>query len=986
MDNRQVGVETTWSAGAALNRELVEVLDGYLANLERGVAPDDSALLAAHPELAAELRPHLENLRLLQRATREISTGQDQPDEQVARHIGDYRIVREIGRGGMGIVYEAHQESLNRQVALKILPYGAVLDDRQIARFRTEAQAAAQLHHPHIVPVFAVGQEHNVYYYAMQYIEGESLEQVISGLRAQPDEPVAAQTEARGSDSTRDKFDSRTSAASSWSITHRDFFRSAARLGREAADALQHAHEYGIIHRDIKPSNLLVDRQGCLWVTDFGLARMQSDCHVTRTGDVVGTVRYMSPEQASGYTTLLDPRTDVYSLGVTLYELLTQQPAFPGDDRQQLLRAVITDDPVPPRKLNPNVPIDLETIVLAAMSKSRDERYPSARAFADDLARFLNDEPILARRPTLVDRGAKWARRHRSLVTAVVCAMMLGTVVSAVGIALLAREQSKTSAALAKAEQSALTAQQSFARAEQHFRQARSAVDQFGVRLADRLADIPGAESVRRELLVDTLGYYRQFVAHAGNDPQLRHELALAHFKCGVIASRLGAPSEALAEYKEAERLLRQLSAANPAVARYRSELAVTHNNLGLLRIAGGDPDAARDHYATAIGLQQRLVQESGNESFVTQLAESQANLGMLLDRLGDPQGAVNSLKAAVDSLRRLANSDQADAKHARNLAIASNNLSFVLRRLDANAAEVAAREAIAILARVTKQFPSDLQSQDDLALCYNNLAAIESQLGRVSEAISWHEQAVALQQRLLRKAPAVVRHRADLATTLNNLGVAYCRTGQDKEADAAFARARDLLSALADDYPDQLSYKLSLAALINNQALALAGANRHEAAAACYPQAIELEQACLASRPDAQVMREMLSKMYFNYSQSLQMLGRLAEALQATLARRQLWTGHGDRLIGVAAELAALAQADHDDEALAAKIDDEAVTTLRQAAAAGALVDASALADERFGRLRGDERVVELLSAAHEPQTGSQPVSAAIQNSNGLN
>ncbi len=260
----------------------------------------------------------------------------------MGRQIGEYRIVREIGRGGMGIVYEAHQKSLNRQVALKILPFAAVLDQRQIARFRNEAQAAAQLHHPHIVPVFAVGQEQGVNYYAMQYIDGQSLEQAIAELRANKQRLATNSTKGHGTvngSTTTMHFRPTAALSARPSIEHGGIFRTVARLGREAAEALQHAHEHGIVHRDVKPSNLLIDGDGKLWVTDFGLARIQNDNGVTLTGDVVGTLRYMSPEQASG-NTLVDARTDVYSLGVTLYEMVTQAQAHCGEDRQTLLQQI----------------------------------------------------------------------------------------------------------------------------------------------------------------------------------------------------------------------------------------------------------------------------------------------------------------------------------------------------------------------------------------------------------------------------------------------------------------------------------------------------------------------------------------------------------------------------------------------------------------------------------------------------------------------
>ncbi len=567
-----------------------------MADLENGCAQDEAALLAAHPELADELRPYLDSLRLLHGATRDIRAARfatngagDEEAQPHARQIGDYRIVREIGRGGMGIVYEAHQKSLNRQVALKMLPFAAVLDQRQIARFRNEAQAAAQLHHPHIVPVFAVGQEQGVYYYAMQYIDGQSLEQAIDELaipirrNRRPACGGERSTHVGGAlnGSTTTKHigvaDVRTSQRS---IGHDDFFRTVARLGKEAAEALEHAHQFGIVHRDIKPSNLLIDEQGKLWVTDFGLARIQADSGVTLTGDVVGTLRYMSPEQASGQTALVDARTDVYSLGVTLYELLTQRQAFPGDDRQSLLRQIVSEEPIPPRRLNPNVPIDLETIVLArwpSRARSvirRPRRWPTIwSVFWLASRRWRGGRRLsIALRNGRGDIGRWWRWRVRAGRADAGLGRRRGA---------LAREQGHTSAALVQAESSAQKARASFERAERHFLQARGAVDQFGMRMADRLLEIPGAEAVRRDVLIDTLGYYRQFVAEAGDDPQLRHELALAHFKSGVIAAKLGAVTDAMAEYQQAQQLLSKLAATAADSDEPRAQLAVTHNNLG---------------------------------------------------------------------------------------------------------------------------------------------------------------------------------------------------------------------------------------------------------------------------------------------------------------------------------------------------------------------------------------------------------------------
>ena len=987
MKNRFTTLDVTISAHDAPRQQLVDVLERYMADLERGVAPDEQALLAKHPELADELLPYLESLRLLDGATRDmrmsrssVNGGSEATAPQLARQIGEYRIVREIGRGGMGIVYEAHQKSLNRQVALKILPFAAVLDQRQIARFRNEAQAAAQLHHPHIVPVFAVGQEQGVNYYAMQYIDGQSLEQAIRELRADEMRRAANSTKGRGrANGSTTALQFRPALSPRKSFEHDDLFRTVARLGREAAEALHHAHEHGIVHRDVKPSNLLIDGNGKLWVTDFGLARIQSTNGVTLTGDVIGTLRYMSPEQANG-SAVVDARTDVYSLGVTLYELLTQTQAHPSDDRQTLIRQIINEEPVAPRKINPAVPVDLETIVLGAMARSRDDRYESAQALADDLGRFLDGKPTLARRPSLADRLGKWARRHRSLVTLAAAALVLLSIISASGMVMLAREQTRTSAALVESEHNAQIAQQNFERAERYFRQARSAVDQFGVQLSNRLQEIPGAESVRRDLLLDTLRYYHQFASDAANDPTLRQETALAHFKSAVIAARLGAVGDAIKEYESSQQVFQELVRAEPTRVGPRAQLALSHNNLGLLYASRSDADRARAQYLKAIEIQKRLVQEDADDrSIAGQLAESEANLGLLLDQSGDTQGAEQSLRAAVQVLRPLADLQTGQPKLSRDLAIACNNLSFVLRTRDPAAADKASQEAIEILERLAKSSATAGNYQDDLALCYNNRAALQIQKGDWKSAIEWHQRAIALQEKMSRKSPAIVRYRSDLAISLNNLGMAYCRAGKSTEADAAFERARELFDTLADDYPDELAYRSSLAALLNNQALALAGMGRHADALRIYPTAIEAQRKCYNSVPNSQMMRELLSKMYYNFGQSLRATGKFDDAMQAAMARRQLWKTNPERLVGVAAELADLdvelqSQPESAEmKTLAKLLDDDILATLNQAYDSGwpGTID---LAEPRFTSLRKSERFAAKIAELNERASHSKP------------
>jgi serine/threonine protein kinase/WD40 repeat protein/Flp pilus assembly protein TadD len=451
------------------------VTDEFMERLRRGDRPEVDDYARRYPQIASVLRHVLPALQVIGSSAsgRLALLAESAADIHPEAPLGDYRIVREIGRGGMGVVYQAVQISLGREVALKVLPFAAAMDSKQLQRFKNEAQAAAHLHHTNIVPVYGVGCERGVHYYAMQYIEGQTMAAVIAELRRlsgrqpetseDPAGPAAEVTRelasGRWAPGSRSKEESprsalargpdgpsslgldvaTTDAARSGVSSTQDstqnpaYIRTVANLGVQAARALEHAHSLGVIHRDIKPANLIVDLRGNLWITDFGLARLQDGADLTVTGDLVGTLRYMSPEQALVQRAGVDHRTDVYSLGMTLYELLTLEPAFGSRDRRELLRQIAFEEPRRLLLLNKAVPADLETIVLKAIEKDLTGRYATAQDLADDLQRFMDDKPIRARRPTILERARKWARRHRPVVvTAAVAGVVLLAVVSVV--------------------------------------------------------------------------------------------------------------------------------------------------------------------------------------------------------------------------------------------------------------------------------------------------------------------------------------------------------------------------------------------------------------------------------------------------------------------------------------------------------------------------------------------------------------------------
>ena len=930
---------------------LAEILDRYLSELELGVPPHVDDLIAEHPDLADELRLYVDSLHLLHGVTTGLHPSVPQRSaamEATSKRLGDYEIVRELGRGGMGIVYEARQLSLNRQVALKVLPFAAVLDDKQLSRFRTEAQAAAQLHHPHIVPVFAVGQERGVHFYAMQYIEGQSLDRACDELRrraASESQQATSPAPRRASAGERsESADTQPPSALSTiaSSRSRDYCRTVARLGVQAAEALQHAHEYGIVHRDVKPSNLLLDHDGKLWVTDFGLARMQAGSGVTVSGDLVGTLRYMSPEQAAGNNALVDPRSDVYALGATLYELLTLKYAHDGENREQLLRQIEQEEPKSPHALNEAIPADLETIVLTAMAKSREDRYDSAQEMADDLSRFLAGKPTLARRPTLLERGGKWLRRHQRVVLAATLCLAVLTVMSTLGMFLIAKEKARTDAARVRAEDNYHAADRNLQRAEEHFEQARQVVDRFGSQLADQLADLPGSERLRGALLRDTLEYYREFIAYASNDPELQEDLARTCFKAARVAEQLGARSEAHELYEQALRGFQEIAETQESTERLVAYQALCNNNIGLLLASQNDTSAALAAYRRAIELETGLVQQQPERAeFARSLAETYGNLGLLQQQTGRIDDARRSLTRAVQMLEELAVREPLEASHQHDLAITCNNLSYVLRQDDWQSAEASCRRAITILEKLTAAEADTPTYVYDLALCYNNLGAIQGHRNSWSQAAASYRQAIDRLEQLARQAPAVVRYQRDLAVSLNNLGQAHSQQQDWHKAEQTLERGSEILSKLVEDYPDQLQFRSSLAGLLNNQALALERAGQDEQALPLYSTAIEHQRFAVERAPQTIEYRTFLSKHYVNYGRALRATGRPGEAAQAAIEHRKLWPEDGDHLFQIGLEIVAAARELGGEDAttdvnLRKHYEAEAIATLRQALRAG--------------------------------------------------
>jgi serine/threonine protein kinase len=534
---------------------VVAALEEYQEALRAGHPLDRVEFLEAHGEMAERLAQYLDALEMIQSAAGEATpasgSGTGRASLAPGEILGDFRILREVGRGGMGVVYEAEELRIPaRRLALKVLPVSSALDPRALRRFRVETQAAACLNHPNIVPVFSAGCDRDIPFFAMPLINGRSLAEILRTRRAgQEPTKMSPLPPSTGDD-----------PEVPWPLA-------VARLGLQAAAALEHAHELGVIHRDIKPSNLIVDAQGRLWVTDFGLARI--NCHdagPTSTGDLVGTLRYMSPEQIRGEPGAADPRVDIYALGVTLYEAVTLRSIFQAGDRSSLIDRILNDEPPAPRTIARDVPRDLETIILRAIDKVPAGRYSTARALAEDLRSFLEDRPICARRLSLVERALRWAKRHRAPIATAAAGILLSM---AIGTLMLWRAKRQAEKDLEQVKQAGLQEFQAIAK-------SISILDMVTVPLLHEAGNAERGDPVRRRQSYDILIRYCDEIARhlppGGHRVEVRAQAAR---RAGALRLEL-ANRQGLDDYAYAIDLYEAIAARNPERIWCRADLIST--------------------------------------------------------------------------------------------------------------------------------------------------------------------------------------------------------------------------------------------------------------------------------------------------------------------------------------------------------------------------------------------------------------------------
>jgi serine/threonine-protein kinase len=690
------------------------------------------------------------------------------------RYFGDYELIRELGRGGMGVVYKARQISLNRPVALKMIKAAALASGDERRRFQNEAEAIATLDHPHIVPILEVGDHYGQRYFTMKLIGGTSLDKKLAEYGADP--------------------------------------TLAARLMRQAAQAVHHAHQRGILHRDLKPANILLDERSEPFVTDFGLAkRVEGDSELTLSGAIIGTPGYMAPEQASGQRGAVTTASDVYGLGAVLYALLTGRAPFRSDSVTEVLRQVREQPPVPPSRLNPRTPRDLEIICLKCLEKDPARRYPSAAELAEDLRRFEAGETVRARPVGRPERLWRWCRREPALA-----ALALALVAGLLGVATqwhraeahlkeALRQRGRAEAHLAnsleqrsRAEKNARKEVAASRRAQGRFDLAMTVLENLETITKDSaLLREPRLEGLRSRLLQTALDFYQKLQSSLEEDasPGARLQLFEAYLSVAHLTWELGRQGEALATYRRALALVEQIAAAAPADAEARSALARCHTRIGFTFRTMARPAEALRAYEQAREIQDSLVRDHPETARYREfLSWTLSQLGVIELEFGRPAEAIGLHRQAIAIHEALVGRDPDVAVYRNDLGYCWRCLSQALAASgDREAALRMAAQAVALYDELVRADRGCVEYRWRLARCLDEVGRICTLSGRPAEAAQPLERALELHEALARDDPVFY----DVDVIRNRLYAAYqrLRSGRPEDAAACMRKVEDVLS-----------------------------------------------------------------------------------------------------------------------------------------------------------------------------------------------
>ncbi len=830
------------SANAPDQSDLDAIAELFAKEIREGKSPQIDAYVSHYAAPSGELRELLTSVQMIEQLKQANTFTSDDDTVRTAKaplptitQLGDYTIVREIGRGGMGVVFEAMHQSLGRRVAIKVLAHAGLQDNKQLHRFRTEARAAAGLRHSNIVPVFGVGNEDDTHYYVMDYIAGES-------LRARIDQLINGQQIAPATDAQQ-------------------HFRSVAQLGKMVASALAYAHKQGVLHRDIKPANLLIDASQQCWVADFGLAKLLEHDGVTKTGEVLGTPQYMPPEAFSGQ---YDARSEVYALGLVLFEFATFQPAISGKGAAEILRRASRGETDALRKLAPKVPRDLETIISKCIDSSPTARYLSASDLRDDLQRFLERRPVHARRAGPLVRLSRWVTREPVIagltLTSFGLLVALATV-AAIGLAttrsaLESTQQAwrETEDALGEKTTALELADTQQRRAESNLQVALRAFSEVMSNVSARniendldiLGEVTdttaaGVSDADAQLLTSLLGFFDELSQN--NSSHLIRESSIAAQHAAEIYVSLGQLKNASGAYLEAiqrsatlseqddsfEQRLRHVTLLNelaavyslrgeliPATEAFESATEILETTPELTEEAEGKFQYARAHrlfasLASRSGLdanfrRSRLPPSGGEGRGRGRIAQLRGSIVNSAYRMRSRQDLENA-GVAIGTLVALVDSHPGKTKYRVELAHAYRNLAEVNKREHRNSE---ANEAIAKSIQTWETLLDDMPDSEALryGLASTLLTANTLGPGQIVRAVRAHELTMSLH----RDKPDLPRYQALRARSLENLATIEFRSGKTTLARRHSEEAIRAYKQLHEASPEVSNYVIRLA------------------------------------------------------------------------------------------------------------------------------------------------------------------------------
>eukprot|EP00913_Durusdinium_trenchii_P028498 g26726.t1 len=796
--------------------------------------------------------------------------------------FGDYEIIEELGRGGMGVVYKARQVSAGRDVAIKVIRSDrlAGLPDEEreqiLARFQTEARAAAGIEHDHLVTVFDVGEIEGTSYYSMRFIEGQSLSERV---RQGP-------------------LENRVAAA----------------YLEPVCRAVHVAHEQGILHRDLKPHNVMVDaRTGRALVADFGLAKLRdAESTETQAGEIFGSPPYMSPEQAESSADV-QAASDVYSLGATLYHLLTGRPPFQAANIMQTLKQVQEQEPVSPRQLNPEVDRDLETICLKCLEKSPDRRYPSAAALADDLAHFLAGRPISARPLGRIGRTWRWCRRNK-LGTTVIALL----IVIAVGGTLFSYRQAELRR---EADASALAYREQKDRADSEARRvtgllkdvkaerdnAREEVAEHRHTLENYLATIQNSELLKeprfvklKQLFVKgVLAHYERFVAKQADNPKMLPELAEAFLVISTLSSETpGQFHQALPATRRAMKILQQLVAENPAEEKYQRDLLACHISVGMYHTRSNQAEEGLKAFRQAEDLCRRLVAKSpGSTVYRHHLADVRHSLGLLFFETGKTSDAFNAVQEALAIRKKLFADDPADVSALEGVGSLEDILSLHYDRLGRKQEAFASfRNALAIRRKLVEAFPKSAKYRSVLAMACGNMGHYYKGVDRLNDAFPLYRESLQIRKQLVDENPTVPQYQNHLGASYHAIGNAYRAAGENGKAIAAHQQALKLRRKLAESDPGVSEYQSDLAVSLNELSSLYNRSGRNDESLRARQESLRILIRLSKGGPAFRRHRVDLAKSNHNLGTFYKDNNKPAEARAALQSAIKLWQGlHAD-------------------------------------------------------------------------------------------